>query len=113
MRGKKLKAMCFYLGEKRLSRKKKKGGGLEYLANYIHRILLFSVAVRLTSRWWEEGHCDQKTVRCLNTEVSPTQFNLALCDGFVTLGFSIYKKSSGREWRVCQYFPPRDSESAS
>ena len=40
-----------------------------------------------------------------------THFDLALC--FLTLGFSIYKEGSGREWSVCQYFPLRNSESAS
>lgn len=65
--------------------------------------------------WRSKQYYHQKwpAILALVITCSPTQLNLALCKGFATLGFSIYKKSSGREWRVCQYFPLRDSESAS
>ena len=42
-----------------------------------------------------------------------TQTHLDLALRFLTLGFSIYKEGSGGEWSVCQYFPLRNSESAS
>lgn len=73
----------------------------EYTVNCTHDTLLFLVAGRLTSKcggdWSKQSYYQkQSVILALVIMCSPTRFSLALCKGFITLGFSIYMKSSGR-----------------
>ena len=109
------------MAEKALQKKKKK----EKKHCKLHSLdtSIFSGREINIKTWGERGSiqdCYQEPASSLGLDdnmVPPpypqthTHFDLALC--FLTLGFSIYKEGSGREWSVCQYFPLRNSESAS
>lgn len=73
----------------------------EYTVNCTHDTLLLLVAGRLTSKcggdWTgrskQSYYQKRSVILAWVITCSPTQFSLALCKGFITLGFSIYKKS--------------------
>lgn len=105
--GQGIKAMCTDLLERREAR----GGGGEGIQSLDTSI--FSGRNINITRLGEGGSENCPRISVVKDSYPPPWFKPALCDAFVTLGFSIHKKSSGTEWRVCQYFPLRESETAS